>query len=242
MGGSNQSKSAYNQARSQQNWEQNQYTNLTNPGGAISNLAPIGQAGNNLIGLGISQASAPSDNLNTPTGQSVIHNQNNAISAINTGQNAATRQAASAIAGEYSNLLSGLKNQQIQQGGYMPGFGASSEDAARNAADQISLSAIAPTEQTASQLQSQYNTNANNVMQLQGLGLQNQNQGLQAANLGSTMSQVPVQTQLQGLGLTEGNVNNMINTQGKIGANIASPLQTIEGLGRTAAELGSVII
>ena len=255
MGGSNQSKSAYNQARAQQNWEQAQYLKMNKPTGVISGLnKEFSTPGQNLVGLGTDIYSrGPTNYLNPQTQNLVNQNQNKALASIGDYTDAAKRQAASGISSEYSNLQDQLNQNRVSQGGYMPGFGASSEDLARNKAQQIADSAANPDMQAAQLYNTQYNNNASNAMQLGGLGLQGTNLGLQeqglglsGATTGANLSTIPFQSHLQALGLTECDVNNLLGLQGKIGANIASPFQQITGglsaLGSAGAGFGTALM
>lgn len=224
MGGSSQSKSAYNQARSTQNWEQNQYTSMFGPNGSQTQAyAPTVSAGNTLLASG---------GLEPGVASGVQSNENAANTAIGQGEQAAQQQGANTVASEYSNLLSGLKQQQTMQGGYMPGYGASSESLAQNAAQQEANAAEAPAEQAASQYQTQANTNASNALALGS-------QGLAGTQLGSELSTSGAQNQLNALGMTEGDLNNIISTEGNIGSTIGSPLQDVSSIAGSLNALGS---
>lgn len=188
MGGNNSQKSAYNQARAQQNWEMQQYQQMYGPNGTFSNATtPITKAGNELL---------------TGTNPAIQMNENAANEAINQGQIASTRQAASADASLYSGLSDALSRARIRQGGYSPGFDASQADIARQTAEAENQATIAPAEQAALQRQNQANQNITTE--------------LGAKQLGGNLSLAPLNEQLQALGLTSNQIANLIGIQGNI--------------------------
>lgn len=115
----NQSKSAYNQARSQQNWEMQQYQNMWGPqGSATKEFAPITAAAQPLL----------------------------SGSLAGDVRDAERKRAASNTASIYGNLQDALNRSYARQGGYAPGFGANTSALARQAAEQENLSTISPEE------------------------------------------------------------------------------------------------
>lgn len=215
----NQQKSTYNQARSQQNWEMQQYQNMWGPNGtAKSAFAPVSTAANQLLTGGGETPEMSSD-------------QEDALNAIGTGEQAAQKQAASADASTYADLADSMKRAYARQGGYAPGFDANQQELARQAAEAENQATIAPAEQAAEQYQTQYNTDIGN--RLQGLGL------------GTNMAAIPYNAKLSALGLTDQQINDLLNTQANIANNqkgpFANALSAIGTVGGTTADIMSSI-
>jgi hypothetical protein len=195
----NQSKSAYNQSRAQQDWVMSQYQNMWGPNGTgKSTFAPVSTAANALLTGGGETPEMAAD--------------------ITQGKAAAEKQAASANAATYANIADEMRRARARQGGYSPGFNTNLKDVARNAAEQENLSTVQPEEWAAT-------TDLGTRMQGLGLGgtlaqepYQNQLQALGMTN--SDIANMIAQQAQIGLGSTNKLNLNLPFGAGSVGLNV----------------------
>jgi hypothetical protein len=139
----NQQKATFNQAKTQQDWEMNQYQKMWGPSGsARTTFAPVTEAANALLTGGGETPQMAAD--------------------IAGGKAAAQKQAASSNAATYANISDELRRARARQSGYSPGFDTNQQAIARQAAEQGNLSAVQPEEWAA---------NTDLATRMQGLGL-----------------------------------------------------------------------
>jgi hypothetical protein len=139
----NQQKATFNQAKTQQDWEMNQYQKMWGPNGTgKATFAPVTEAANALLSGGGETPAMAAD--------------------IAGGKAAAQKQAASSNAATYANISDEMRRARARQAGYSPGFDTNQQAIARQAAEQGNLSAVQPEE---------YYSGLDIGTRMQGLGL-----------------------------------------------------------------------